>query len=401
MTTSSSPMMIASAPLQMRATPRGLVIGLIGFLTLVDLFATQAILPTLVKTYGVSRAAMGFAVNASTIGMAVSGLVVSLIARRIDRRRGIWISLALLAIPTALLASAPDLAAFTALRIVQGLFMAAAFTLSMTYLAERAGPQDAAAALAAYVTGVVASNLIGRLISGSVADLAGLAINFYVFAGLNLGGAALVALALQPSLKCPVGCAEPRPALAAWAAHLANPALRAAFAIGFVILFVFIGAFTYVNFELALAPIGLSPMHLGFVYLVFLPAMVTTPLAGRAARRWGSRRAIGGALAACLLALPMLVSGSLPWVLAGLALMGVGTFFAQAGATGFVGRAAASDRAAASGLYLAFYYLGGLAGAAALGQVYDRLGWTATVAAIGVALALAVLLAARLQVKEP
>jgi predicted MFS family arabinose efflux permease len=129
--------------------------------------------------------------------------------------------------------------------------------------------------------------------------------------------------------------------------------------------------------------------------------MVTTPLAGRAARRWGSRRAIGGALAACLLALPMLVSGSLPWVLAGLALMGVGTFFAQAGATGFVGRAAASDRAAASGLYLAFYYLGGLAGAAALGQVYDRLGWTATVAAIGVALALAVLLAARLQVKEP
>lgn len=397
--TTPSPTMAAPI-LGNAATPRALVIGLIGFLTLVDLFAAQAILPTLVETYGVSRAAMGFAVNASTIGMAVSGLVVSLAARHIDRRRGIWISLALLAIPTALLASAPDLGTFTAFRIVQGLFMSAAFTLSMTYLAERASPQDAAAALAAYVTGVVASNLIGRLISGSVADLAGLAANFYVFAGLNLGGAALVALALQPGLKCPVGCAEPRPALAAWAEHLADPALRAAFAIGFLILFVFIGTFTYVNFELALAPIALSPMHLGFVYLVFLPAMVTTPLAGRAARRWGSRRAIGGSLAACLLALPMLVSGGLPWVLAGLALMGVGTFFAQAGATGFVGRAATSDRAAASGLYLASYYLGGLAGAAALGQVYDRLGWIATVAAIGAALALAVLLAAQLKLRE-
>jgi predicted MFS family arabinose efflux permease len=289
MTTSSSPMMIASAPLQMRATPRGLVIGLIGFLTLVDLFATQAILPTLVKTYGVSRAAMGFAVNASTIGMAVSGLVVSLIARRIDRRRGIWISLALLAIPTTALASAPDLASFTGLRIIQGVFMAAAFTLTMAYLAERAGPQDAASALAAYVTGVVASNLIGRLVSGSAADIAGLAANFHVFAGLNVAGAALVALTPRPGMKMPVACAIPRPAFQAWAGHLANPALRATFGIGFLILFIFIGAFTYVNFELSRPPLALSPMHLGFVYLVFLPAMVTTPMAGRAARRWSSR----------------------------------------------------------------------------------------------------------------
>ena len=53
--------------------------------------------------------------------------------------------------------------------------------------------------------------------------------------------------------------------LATWAQHLATPALRAAFAIGFVILFVFIGTFTYVNFELSMAPQSLSPMHLGFV----------------------------------------------------------------------------------------------------------------------------------------
>ena len=39
--------------------------------------------------YGVTPAAMGFAVNASTMGMAVAGLVVALLSRRIDRRRGI------------------------------------------------------------------------------------------------------------------------------------------------------------------------------------------------------------------------------------------------------------------------------------------------------------------------
>lgn len=395
MMTSFSPTMMGAAA-RMGATPRALVVGLIGFLTLVDLFAAQAILPTLVEAYGVSRAAMGLAVNASTIGMAASGLIVSLIARRIDRRRGIWISLALLAIPTTALASAPDLTVFAALRIAQGVFMAAAFTLTMAYLAERAGPQDAAAALAAYVTGVVASNLIGRLISGSVAEMAGLAANFYVFAGLNIAGAALVALTMQPAMKMPAHCSAPRPALEAWAGHLANPALRAAFAIGFLILFIFIGTFTYVNFELARPPLDLSPMHLGFVYLVFLPAMVTTPLAGKAVGRFGARRPMIAALIGCVVALPMILAPSLPWVLTGLAIMGVGTFFAQAIATGYVGRTATSDRAAASGLYLASYYLGGLAGAAVLGQVYDRIGWNATVGVIGAALGAGLLLSLRL-----
>jgi hypothetical protein len=72
----------------------------------------------------------------------------------------------------------------------------------------------------------------------------------------------------------------------------------------------------------------------------------------------------------------------------------VGTFFAQATATGFVGRMAAIDRATASGLYLACYFLGGIAGTFALGQLFDRFGWAACVAGIGTALAVAALLAA-------
>ena len=57
--------------------------------------------------YNVTPAAMGFAVNASTMGMAVAGLVVGLFSRRIDRRLGILVSLALLSVPTALLAMRP------------------------------------------------------------------------------------------------------------------------------------------------------------------------------------------------------------------------------------------------------------------------------------------------------
>src|ERR1700756_2203536 len=107
---------------------RTIVIGLTAFLTVVDLFATQAILPSLARAYNVTPAAMGFAVNSSTMGMAVAGLVVSLFNQHFNRRLGILISLSILSIPTALLAVAPDLTTFTVLRILQGLCMASAFT---------------------------------------------------------------------------------------------------------------------------------------------------------------------------------------------------------------------------------------------------------------------------------
>jgi MFS transporter, YNFM family, putative membrane transport protein len=393
---------VGSMPAALEATRaahalrRTLVIGLTAFLTLVDLFAAQAILPSLTRAYGVTPAAMGFAVNASTMGMAVAGLAVAYFSRRIDRKLGILLSLALLSIPTALLAVAPDLTVFTVLRIVQGLFMSAAFTLTLAYLAEECSAADAAGAFAAYIAGNVGSNLFGRLMSAAVADHLGLAANFYVLAGLNIAGAALVFVSLTRTQPMPVVGTAPASPLAAWAAHLRDGRLRAAFAIGFCILFAFIGTFTYVNFVLARPPLNVGPMGLGLVYLVFAPSILTTLMAGAVANRVGTRPALWTGLGAALVGLPLVLAPSLPVVLAGLVLVGVGTFFAQAIATGFVSRAATTDRGAASGIYLASYFAGGLTGAAVLGQLFDRLGWTACVIGIAAALGLAALLTTRL-----
>ena len=93
--------------------------------------------------------------------------------------------------------------------------------------------------------------------------------------------------------------------------HLRNPALLAAFAIGFCILFAFIGAFTYVNFVLVRPPIGIGMMAVGFVYFVFLPSMVTTPTAGRFVSRFGARTTIWAGLIVALIGLPFLIAPSL------------------------------------------------------------------------------------------
>lgn len=383
---------------------RGVVIGLVSFFTLIDLFAAQSILPTLAAEYGVSPAVMGSSVNASTLGMAAAGLIVALVSKKINRRAGVWISLSLLSVPTVLLAHAPDITSFAVLRIAQGVFMATAFTLTMAYLAEECTAEQAAGAMAAYITGNVASNLLGRLAAAAVVDAAGLEVNFYLFAALNLAGAVLAFVSFTQAKPRPtMGIAPNTPGemRESWLIHLANRSLAASFAIGFLILFIFIGVFTYINFTLAGAPFRLSPAALGVVYLVFIPSMITTPFAGACAAALGVRRAYRLALFAAAAGLGLTLFSRLWLVICGLALTASGLFFAQAVATAFVGRAAIGDRTSASGLYLGSYYLGGLAGSVVVGVLFNRFGWIASVFAAGAALIVAGWLGKFLVIRKP
>lgn len=374
----------APTPFSPRLTPT--VIGLIAFFTLVDLFAAQAILPYLAVRYAVTPSEIGVAVNASTAGMAIGALLTALVGARLDRRRGIVASLAILTVPSALLAVAPDLGVFAALRVAQGLCMSCAFTLTLAHLGEACTPERQASAYAAYITGNVASNLVGRTVSAVTAGMYGTGAVFIVFAAMNLVGVGLAAAAIGPGMARAPASETPgvRSALSA--------RLFAGYGIGFLILFASIGVFTYVNFVLMRPPLGLRMMSLGAVYFVFAPSILATPWAGAAALRFGARNALHAGLVVAIVGLWLLAGSGLVSVIAGMVLVGLGTFFAQATATGQVSREAGAARSAASGLYLAAYFGGGLVGAAGVGAVFDRFGWSACLLLVGAALAGAALL---------
>ena len=289
-----TPHLGADAPTSASALRRNLVIGLIAFLTVVDLFATQAILPSLAQAYGVTPAAMGLAVNASTSAWRWPGCGRLLQPPDRPPHRHL-VSLALLAIPTGLLAVAPDLATFTALRIVQGTVMAAAFTLTLAYLGERCSaptPPVPSRPMSPATSPATCSAACSRRRSPIIS---GLAANFYVFALLNLGGAALVwfwlgrtpsmlAVGQQrhrrsrpgPSICATRRCARLRHRLSdpvRLHRHLHLRQLRA---------------------DPRAAPGGPDGARLR---LLRLPAVdLTTPLAGRVVARFGTRPTFWGAL---------------------------------------------------------------------------------------------------------
>lgn len=357
---------------------RNITVGLLSFLTLIDLFGSQAILPQLTTFFETDPASMGLAVNASTFGMAAAGLLVALLSRRINRVKGIWLSLALLSIPTTLLGFADDLTVFTWLRIAQGALMATAFTLTMSYLAEECSAAEAAGAMAGYITGNVLSNLVGRLMAANFADWFGLSVSFWLFALLNLAGALVAYLCLAQTTPRKAD-ADDLSVMQVWKIHITNPRLQSSFVLGFLILFIFLSVFTYVNYVLSAAPFSLNAQQLGIVYLVFLPAVFTTPLAGKMVASRGTYFAFLMSMTMAFVGLLALLTSSLTLLIIGLAAIGVGTFCAQAVVSGQIGAVATADRATASGLYLTSYYLGGLVGAAVIGRVFTSSGWHITV----------------------
>jgi MFS family permease len=160
--------------------------------------------------------------------------------------------------------------------------------------------------------------------------------------------------------------------------------------------------------EIGVKALSISSLLSSLLGISAIPGLLLMgSLSDRLARRGKGRKGLAalillwGALGTAVAGLPLLLAPSLAAVIAGMALIGVGTFFAQATATGFVSRAATVDRGSASGIYLACYFFGGIVGSVVLGQLFDRIGWAACVAGIGVSLVLAALLAVQLKKHRP
>lgn len=147
-----------------------------------------------------------------------------------------------------------------------------------------------------YTAGSAFGGFLGRFLTGLAADQLGWHAAFIVLAGIDLAGAAIVALYLPPERRF-VAAAGVASSLHAMIRHFRNPRLLATFAAGFAILFAFVAIFTYVTFHLAAPPFGLSPAALGSLFVVYLFGVLVIPLSGRAARRYGRTRGAASAIA--------------------------------------------------------------------------------------------------------
>lgn len=346
------------------------------FAAFVNLYALQSLLPMLSDVFHATRQVTSLTVTASTLAMALASPFAGRIAARVERRKLVGTCVFALTLTTLLGAAAPGLGWLIVWRFFQGLFLPPIVSSIMSFIGEQWTGPALGRVMANYVAWTVIGGFSGRFVAGWGAAHLGWREALAMTGVLN----ALAGLLLMGNLprRAPLN-GDSQGSFSEIGAFLRHPEFQAAFASGFNTLFSLVAMFTYVTFYLAAPPFSLGPGPLGSMFCVYLVGVVITPLSGLWMGRLGFRLTLmlAALTAACGALLTMWPS--LIMVLIGLALCCSGAFVSQAAASGYVSQLGGPHRTTALGLYLCFYYLGGSAGAAFPGYVWQLGGWPACV----------------------
>jgi predicted MFS family arabinose efflux permease len=360
---------------------RALAIATAGFTAFVNLYSPQALLPELSLEFGVGAGAVSALMTASTAAIALTAPFTGALADVLGRKRLITAAGFAVLVPTLIMTFAMSVPQLVALRFVQGLLLPPIFTVAVAYVGDEWPAADVPRVAGLFVSGSSVGGFCGRFITGAIADLVGWRASFAAVALLTLAGVVIVTIALPRERRFvrSLGfAASARQMLA----HLGNPRLLAIYAVGFGVLFNFIGTFTYVSFHLAGPPYFFTPTLLGALFATYLGGSLAVPWVGRAILLFGRRRFVLAVIAAWITGALLLLAPAVGIVILGLFLCATCGMICQAVSTGYVITTAKEGRSSAAGLYASTFYIGGSAGAFLMGLVWNATGWTGCVAAI-------------------
>jgi MFS transporter, YNFM family, putative membrane transport protein len=358
-----------------------LAVALAGFSAFLHLYSTQSLLPYFTEIFHASKVEVSLSVSATTIAVAISAPFIGLLADLIGRKGIIVAAVLGLSVPTFLAATASGLDSLIGWRFVQGLFMPAIFAVTMAYISEEWKGEKVGSVMSAYVTGNILGGVLGRFLAGIIATHFSWRGAFLLLGCLNFATGALI-WAWLPKARNFKRQQNIQTSILAIAKHLRNPPLLAAYAVGFNVLFSNVSTFTYVNFYLAAPPFNLNTAALGSIFFVYLLGVIITPIAGKWLDHLGYRLVLAAAILTSSLGLLLTLIPKLWLVIIGLAICSAGVFVCQSAAKSYVGITAGQARSAATGLYVACFYLGGSVGAILPGFVWSLGGWSACVALI-------------------
>lgn len=297
------------------------ILFLLLFLGLADNQMIAALLPSLVKSLGISLSTAGLLVVAYSVAAAVAAFFSGTLSDHFGRRRFLLAGAGLFALASWGASHSRTLNELLLARALTGLAAGTLSTCSITFAADWFAYNVRGRAIGLISSAYFAAPILGVPIAAQIADRYGWRRAFLFFAAL----AVLSALA---TLRLPRERLNPQPsgeklriAAEAFRSFLARRDTAAALVIAFLVSGGLVGFLTYIG-EWLNDSFGLPTRTIGWVFMLGgLVAVGSAPLGGIWSDRWG-KRAVSIA-SNILLAMAVAFVPFLPW---GLGLLGLFAF---------------------------------------------------------------------------
>ena len=348
------------------------VVVLITILTLSALYAPQPLLPLLATEFQISRDLAASLTTIAFLPLCIAPLLYGRILSAFTPRQLLRCAVLVLAIAELLFPLCTTIWALFAVRLLQGLMIPAILTAMMTYVSSESATGEIRRTMGIYIASTIIGGLLGRTMSGSIATLLGWHYSFYILSGSLLLGFLLLNF-LSPG-QPPEGARPRGQALAILREK--NP--RRIYITVFCMFFVFAAIMNYLPFRVAELDASASEMRIGFMYSGYLLGIVTALNSVSISRLLkGTSRTMVIGLGGLILALAgMLIPGTTPLFLFMFPFCG-SMFLVHSIASGHLNSLGLKNKGMVNGLYVSFYYGGGMFGSSLPGPIYHHFGWPA------------------------
>jgi YNFM family putative membrane transporter len=366
-----------------------------GTATFAQLYAPQVALPQIAEWFETTEAGAGLLISSATIGLALGVVPWGIAAQRFGTVRVMSVAISGAALVGLVVPFLPSYDVVLAGRFVEGVLLAGVPAVAIAYIAQEVTAADVTRATAALFSGNGLGGMLGRFISGPLAEFTDWRAGVLVVAVLCAGCAVAFVLTIPPSARR-VEPERVRPVRAyaqAVKVNLARSEQRMLYALGFLLMGVSVALYNYLGFALQQEPYNLGTFASTFVFLAYVSGMIAAPRAGSLTTRFGRRSVLLVATGLILMGLALTAVPSLPVLIVGLLIATAGFFSSHSIAASWAAASAPGGTLQASGAYSLSYYTGSSVVGWAAGTFLPLGGWPATVAFLAALTLLALVVA--------
>ncbi len=344
-----------------------------------NIYAVQPLLPLFVSEFQISISSSSLALSATIIGLIVGLIVLGFFSDRNGRRSYIIFALLGSALPFFLLPFVESFTWFVVLRFLQGFALAGVPAAALAYISEEIDRKNTGYATALYISSNALGGMIGRVLAGYLADHFTWQLTFLGFGLFGLVLFVAVLLLLPKSRHFQPSEQSFAKDITGFLYHLKNPSLLVVFDLGAVLQISFTGVWTYLPFHLEAPPFSLPLQTISYFFFAYGIGVITSPLAGRIAERFGLRTVRRAGVWIFSIGLLMTLSTQVWLIAVGLCVACFGFFTAHSLTAASVGQQADHHKGSASSLYLVSYYFGVASGSSLLSPLWTAGGWNTLV----------------------
>lgn len=335
------------------------------------IYAPQPLLPLFSHNFLATESEAALLITATMLPLALAPLSYGYILETLSSLKLLRGAVLALALSEIAFASANSFTLLVGLRFLQGLFVPAALTSMMTYISTSTQGMRLQQGLSLYIASGMLGSVFGRLLAGLFATYLDWRL-FFLILGLLL----LVAFLTLGYLEDQAQVVTTKPKLRILGDTLQKGDYVKVYLIVFCLFFVFAAFFNFLPFRLKTIWPAVSESVTGLMYTCYMFGLITSLGSGKLITLLrGEVNTMLAGQSFFIAALALTLVSDITLLFVAMSIFCLAMFLVHSVGAGLVNKMAAQNKGIVNGLYVTFYYGGGVAGSYLPGLIYERFGW--------------------------